>query len=463
MTQIKLYSMGTEVETIILPGLYRFSIIGINHKNSSDLKDRVYSALRSEKLINLKSDNKKITVNFLPAVTDRKGNIHDLAVALSCLHQMNQVELDEEMLAVGELSIVGNIIPTGTVLKAVQQAIEKNIRIIICGKSDVEIVDDYRNTINDVLDQHDVRFICGNTLSEIVFNIKNKNYYTFKNKEVSARGESVGLLDIVNQDILKVFLAICTKRHVFIENKKDSYIRKYIKNLQYYSQRLNNEEIIFLSNLLDMQDREVFEKQSNYTVARIDSQTQKGDLQQTLDQSVFGFITIENVAEVPEDVWHDIKKHAKSSILCFYNSCPCGNSNIFFNSIDNDKCLCLQRSVLKYRQKVERVENKYFDFYISGIENLELPYTPDDYVNFNKAWAQFRRRGGDIAIEPPNNETLEHYRTYEKDQLDTLVLLAMDIKRLMIMLKKKPCLQGEGLILTKKDIDLAITLTKRDL
>jgi hypothetical protein len=182
-----------------------------------------------------------------------------------------------------------------------------------------------------------------------------------------------------------------------------------------------------------------------------------------LDQSIFGFITIENMTEIAEDVWHDIKRHATSSILCFYNSCPCGNSNIFFNSIDNDKCFCLQRSVVRYRQKVDRVENKYFDFYISGIENLELPYTPDDYVNFNKAWVHFRRRGMDITVEPPNNETLGHYRAHEKDQLDKLILLAMDIKRLMIMLKKKSCLQREGLILTKEDIDLAITLTRRDL
>jgi hypothetical protein len=455
--------MGAEVETVILPGLYRFSVIGINQKNSSDLKDRVYSALRSEKLINLKSDNKKITVNFLPAVTDKKGNMHDLAVALSCLHRMNQIDLDEDILAVGELSIVGNVIQTGTVLKAVHQAIEKNVKIVICGKSDMEVFDDHRNSINDILEQHGIRFICGDTLSEIVFDIKGKKYYAFKNKEVSVRGEGVGLLDIINQDILKVFLAICTKRHVFIENKKDSYIQKYIKNLQYYSQRLDNEEIVFLSNLLDMQDREVFEKQSYYSVAKIDSQTQKSDLQQALDKSIFGFITIENMAEVAEDVWHDIKRHATSSILCFYNSCPCGNSNIFFNSIDNDKCFCLQRSVLRYRQKVDRVENKYFDFYISGIENLELPYTPDDYVNFNKVWAHFRRRGANIAVEPPNSETLEHYRGREKDQLDKLILLAVDIKKLMVILKKRPRLQDEGLILTKEDIDLAITLTRRDL
>ena len=129
-----------EIETVILNGLYRFSILGISQKNSSDIKDRVYSALRAQKLMNLKSDNKKITVNLLPTDVDKKGNTYDLGIALGCLVHMNQIEIYEDVLTVGELSIVGNIIPSNYILKTMHQAIENNIKCIVCSYFDIKIL-----------------------------------------------------------------------------------------------------------------------------------------------------------------------------------------------------------------------------------------------------------------------------------------------------------------------------------
>jgi predicted ATPase with chaperone activity len=94
-----------EIETIILNGLYRFSILGINQKHSSDTKDRIYSALRSQRLTNLKSNNKKITVNLIPTDIDKRANIYDLGIALSCLSCMGQIHINEDVLVLGKIYI----------------------------------------------------------------------------------------------------------------------------------------------------------------------------------------------------------------------------------------------------------------------------------------------------------------------------------------------------------------------
>ncbi len=452
-------SIIIEIETIILNGLYRFSILGISQKNSSDTKDRIYSALRSQKLMNLKSDNKKITVNLLPTNIDKKTNIYDLGIAISCLVHMNQIQFNENILVIGELSIVGNIIPSNFILKSIYQAIQNNITCIVCSRGDLEILNTYPNYVSDEIHKNKLKFIVADTLGELIQNIKNNNFYVFKNDQNNIIYKATKQhMDLSDENVFKILLAICTNRNIFIENKKESYIKKFLKNLTYYTCRLNSFEILNISNVLSTYDRSIMDMFVYPKISTIDNQTQKDDLLSMIDESYFGFNVIENFISVPEDILYIIKKLHKSSIICFYNSCPCGNSNNLFNSFHDDKCLCLQRYILRYRQKLRVLENGFFDFYIQNIDNTILEYKPEDYMYINDIIRRFRNNRIEIEqVEQIDQiiSTLNDY--YEQAELDLIINLAKDITKLKYIIDetKKP-------IVAKDTIDLAVKLLKKD-
>ncbi len=461
----KIYSIHTaqgesnliEIETIILHGLYRFSILGINQKNSSDIKDRVYSALRSQKLINLKSDNKKITVSLLPTNIDKKGNVYDLGIALSCLIHMDKIEIKENILAVGELSITGKIIQSGYLLKTISKSIEHGITTIICGQDDMEVLDTYQNNLHELIESSGIRFISATTLSELIENIKEDKYYIFKNKETKPTDPtSDECVNIMDKNIFKIILGICTNRNVFIENKKDSYLRKFIKNLTYHKHRLNGNELLQIAHDLNKTDTQLLEKYSFPITSLIDNQTLKFDLPIMLSESLFGFNVIDNFISIPEDILHITKKLHRSSILCFYNPCPCGNNNNLFNSFNDEKCLCLQRYILKYRQKICRLENKFFDFYIKNITDESVTYSSIDYINLNKVISKFKSTSIDTDQDNKTEERLMQYADkYEKVELDQIFKLTQDITKLKHILDKTKS------TLSLDNMDLAIEFTRK--
>jgi len=446
-----------EIETIILNGLYRFSILGIPQRNSSDIKDRVYSALRSQKLLNLKSDNKKITVSILPTDIEKKGSTYDLAIALSCLVHMGQIEIHEDIIAIGELSILGHIIPSKYILKSIYQAMHSNCKVIICAPEDLEILDNHQNDLYRLATNHEIKFIAAHTLSEAVECLKRGKYFECKNittiKHTPRAFDQVNVTDI---NIFKIILALCTDRNIFIENKKNSYIKKFLKNLIYYSHRLTDIEVLKISNNLHLADAQIIEKYTYPIITSIDNQTQKDDLLFSLQESVFGFSVIEDFVSISEETFYLIKKYRKSTILSFYNACPCGNGNAFFTSTFDDKCLCLQRSIIRHRQKIRRLENNFFDFHITNVEDVSLAYDSTDYIHFNKIISVFKNSDREAWSKKVEAEVRERYASqFEKADLDDIVNLSKDIAKLNQMLcKTKSTESGDT-------VDLAIKLFKK--
>ncbi len=468
MNKQKIYSVQTEsnqstlieIETIIMNGLYRFSILGINQKNSTDTKDRIYSALRSQKLVNLKSDNKKITVNLLPTNIDKRSNVYDLAIALSCLSCMNQIDINEDIIVIGELSILGNIISSNLILRTIHQAIQNNIKTIVCGQNDINTITKYKNNIVNLIEDSNIKFISSENLGDLIQDIKIKKYYVFDKVQYDTFTDidlnKNNSLKTFSLDILKIILALCTRRNVFIENKKNSYIEKYIRNLMYYNNKLRDHEILQISNILNINDNQILEKYIYPKVSILDSQTQKNDLFTMLNESVFGFNVIEDFLNMNDESWYIIKKNHKSSILCFYNACPCGNNNIFFNSIDNNRCFCVQRNILKYRQRVQKIENGFFDFHIHNISEAEVEVFSDDYLKINNIISKFRNTTLEISESGVSDNFIhENINLIERNDLDHIINLAKDIAKLNHITNK-----GE-LTLNKENICLAIELLKK--
>ena len=477
----KIYSIQThsnnlelvEIETIILRGLYRFSILGINQKNSSDIKDRVYSALRSQKLTNLKSENKKITVNLLPNNIEKKGNTYDLPIALSCLFCTEETDFNQNILAIGELSILGNIIPSKKILKCLYVAIKKDIKVIICSTSDLKIIDNTKYNFYEIINKNNIKFIVGDNLNEIIYNIKNLKYYNFvhkcnKNINDYFLTKKLNKINIEDNNIIKIILGICCRRNIFIENIHNSYIKNFIKNLIYYSDSIYNNEILKISNNLNEVDEDIINNYTKPYVYIVDNQANENIILLGLNRSLFGINIIEDIIKIAEDKFYFIKNNFKSTILCFYNTCLCGNNNTFFNKSIDNRCLCLQRNIVRYRQKIKRIENNFFDFYINDLINKELTYTFDDYININNFINFFRNTELNIKIDNKLKKEIDLIMqknlVNNMDHKDNIIKLAKDIKKYEILNNKKlnNMSNMEEYLLNEHDINIAINMLKKD-
>lgn len=454
-----------EIESLILKGLYRFSILGINQRYSSDIKDRVYSALRSQKLINLKSDNKKITVNLLPTDVEKKSNIYDLGIALGCLCCMDQIIFNEDVLVMGELSILGNIIPTGYILKSIYQSIKNNIKIIICSDSDLKNIVIKDNDLIHLILKNNIKFITGETLSGLISNIKNGRFYIFteiENKNIiTYTNQNKNVSELKDNNILKIILSLCTGKNIFIEKIKDSYIQKFITNLIYYNQKINTNNILKISDILTNNDTEILHKYTYPIISKLDNQSKSDDLVKCLNESTFGFNIIDNFINTSDESFSIIKNNYKSSIICFYDPCPCGNNNIFFDNYHNDRCFCLQRNILRYKQKLHRQENGFFDFYIDKINQVNLTYTVEDYININNIINTFKDIDFEISINQKSLKTIQDYSDYyEIMDLKKIIIVVKDLKKLMYIITKQH--NNDDTLITKQDIDFVIDLLKKD-
>ena len=264
-------------------------------------------------------------------------------------------------------------------------------------------------------------------------------------------------VEILDNNILKIVLGLCTKRNIFIENKKDSYVKKFINNLIYYNQKLNYSEILMTADKLNTSDKNILEIHTYPKASILDNQTQKKDLINMLNESIFGFNLIENFLNMNEESMYIIKKHHISSIICFYSACPCGNTNNFFNNINNERCFCIQRNILKYKQNVINTENSFFDFHINSTYSTKSEYLSNDYININNIISDFRNTN--LKVE--ENKVVESFveeniDLYERNYLDKVINLAKDICKLNSVVHKKDP------VLTLKEIKLSIDLLKRD-
>lgn len=111
-----------EVQCAMLPGLPAFSIVGLPDKAVSEAKDRIRSALSA---LSVALPSKRITINLSPADLPKEGGHFDLPIALALLAALDMVQADavENTIALGELSLDGQLNPvTGALTAALTAA-----------------------------------------------------------------------------------------------------------------------------------------------------------------------------------------------------------------------------------------------------------------------------------------------------------------------------------------------------
>lgn len=119
-----------EVQCAITAGLPSFSMVGLPDKAVSEARDRVRTAL-SAMAIALPS--KRITVNLSPADLPKEGSHFDLPIAMALLSALDILpdDVTQSVVALGELSLDGTLMPIVGALPAAMAAAEHN-RSLLC-------------------------------------------------------------------------------------------------------------------------------------------------------------------------------------------------------------------------------------------------------------------------------------------------------------------------------------------
>lgn len=121
-----------EVQCAVAPGMPAFSIVGLPDKAVSEARDRVRTALGS---MAIALPSKRITINLSPADLPKEGSHFDLPIAMALLAALEIIPKDavEAMVALGELSLDGTLVPVIGALPAAMAAAEQE-RGLVCPK-----------------------------------------------------------------------------------------------------------------------------------------------------------------------------------------------------------------------------------------------------------------------------------------------------------------------------------------
>lgn len=121
-----------EVQCAVSPGLPAFSIVGLPDKAVSEARERIRAALTT---LAIALPSKRITINLAPADLPKEGSHFDLPIALALLAAMEILPRDavDSLLALGEMSLDGALVPVIGALPAAMAAATE-ARALICPK-----------------------------------------------------------------------------------------------------------------------------------------------------------------------------------------------------------------------------------------------------------------------------------------------------------------------------------------
>jgi magnesium chelatase family protein len=121
---------SVEVQCAVTAGLPAFSIVGLPDKAVSEARDRVRTALTS---MAIALPSKRITINLSPADLPKEGSHFDLPIAIALLAALDILPQDvtEKIVALGELSLDGTLVPVVGALPAAMAAAEDD-RSLLC-------------------------------------------------------------------------------------------------------------------------------------------------------------------------------------------------------------------------------------------------------------------------------------------------------------------------------------------
>jgi len=122
-----------EVQCAVTSGLPAFSVVGLPDKAVSEARERVRAALTT---LSIALPAKRITINLSPADLPKEGSHFDLPIALALLAALDILpnEIVSRLVALGELSLDGTLVPVIGALPAAVTAAETDCTLV-CPKA----------------------------------------------------------------------------------------------------------------------------------------------------------------------------------------------------------------------------------------------------------------------------------------------------------------------------------------
>lgn len=145
-----------EVQCSLSPGLPGFSVVGLPDKAVSEAKERVRAALAC---MAIAFPSKKVTINLSPADLPKEGSHFDLPIAVALLAALEIIphDITQSVVALGELSLDGKLVPVNGALPAAMTAASEGFGLLCpeaCGKEAAWV--------------SDARVIAAKTLGDVV-------------------------------------------------------------------------------------------------------------------------------------------------------------------------------------------------------------------------------------------------------------------------------------------------------
>jgi magnesium chelatase family protein len=122
-------AVPVDVQVQLLPGIPKFTIVGLPDKAIREAGERVQAALLAS---GLSLPPKRIIVNLAPADLPKEGSHYDLPIALALMASLGAIPSDalDGYMALGELGLDGTLAPTAGVLPAAMAANGRDLGII---------------------------------------------------------------------------------------------------------------------------------------------------------------------------------------------------------------------------------------------------------------------------------------------------------------------------------------------
>lgn len=122
-----------EVQCALSPGTPAFNLVGLPDKAVTEAKERVRASLQA---LSIALPSKRITVNLSPADLPKEGSHFDLPIAVALLAALDIIPREdiEGVVALGELSLDGRLMPVVGALPAAMAAAVED-RALLCPKA----------------------------------------------------------------------------------------------------------------------------------------------------------------------------------------------------------------------------------------------------------------------------------------------------------------------------------------
>lgn len=349
---IKNSSSVVQIETLITKGLYRFTILGIPHKEASDTKDRVYAALRSNNLLNLKSDNRKIIVSLHPDKTLKKENIYDLGIAFSCIAHIQKKNWTNSMLIIGELSLTGRIIPTKRLYQAIYTAYNENIPVILCSSDDVKTLSSemiekistlgisilHSHYIQDLLMQVD-DFYEKKQKQSLFPTITNINQKTIKEPslETPIHLKDIVKLESLDQTLACIYISLCGGHKACIETSGIKEFKKIYEPYITYKPKEYAGQSLYTKYINKLHDDVTHTKTTYIDNLKLERKE-----------------TVESYED---------------TVIATHTPCICGYKHAFFTNAEERRCICSKKSIIQHKRYLEDSFFHLFSMYTTNTQN----------------------------------------------------------------------------------------------